>query len=222
MSTVFKNTAQLTFDEYVQNISIRIGMSPSSLHNLWKAPSEEHLARVNAFPNPSKKNVAHLGEIILKTQLHPGEQAEQLWGSVLENMHIRLSWKHLEESPAILPTGKGIVLSLRKLLFSTLVESSTTSFFGQELLSIEPKLLDYFETFDESSWKLSYRVPKSWAKDMLTAKTQVSTALQKYASISADAKSDACWMIRTLESELHDAGLHSHDIGLQLLLLYWV
>lgn len=222
MTSVFKNTAELTFDEYIQNISIRVGMSPTSIHNLWRTPSEDEAKRSEGIPNPSRKSVAHLGEAIFKMQLHPGEHAERLWAAVLGNIHSRVSPDSLEKSPALIRSGKVKILSLRQLLFSVLVESSTTSFFGEELLRIEPNLLEHFEAFDESSWKLSFRVPKPWAKDMLSAMNKVSSALQRYADIPLENRSRASWLIHTLEKQFRGAGLESRDIGLQLLMIYWV
>jgi hypothetical protein len=222
MTSVFRNTAQLTFDEYIQNISIRVGMSPTSIQNLWRTLSGNEIIRPDAFPNPSKKSVAHLGELIFKMQLHPGEHAVRLWATMLESIHSKLTPEGLTKLPALISSGEVKVLSLRRLIFSILVGGSTTSFFGDELLKIEPHLLEHFEAFDESSWKLSYRVPKPWAKDMLSAMNKLSTALQKYAERSKERRAEACWMIQTLEGEFRGANLESRDIGLQLLMIYWV
>lgn len=113
-------------------------------------------------------------------------------------------------------------MSLFQWCQKVLVDSATKTFFGDILLDISPDFTEHFYDYDENSWKLLYQYPRIFARDLHTAKSKMLNTLVTYLKLPKEQRSDASWLIQTLENEQRDIGIEIRDIAAMIMMGYWV
>ncbi|MCJ1268396.1 hypothetical protein MMC22_008284 [Lobaria immixta] len=74
-------------------------------------------------------------------------------------------------------------------------------------------LSEEFYDYDDQSWKLLYKHPRAFAKDVLSAKAKIVRIVVAYFQLPKEDRSDASWIIQFLEAEQSKIGLDSYDIA---------
>lgn len=166
MSTVYKNITTLTFDGFIRDLYTTFGMSKDGIRLMWQAQSSE----AKGTARSSSDRQYHLGEGVHRQQLHPGDQLEDITTKYLDQIRQRLSWDEIPDKSASPSTEKRKVLSLYSWCAAVLGNATVQALCGSALLELEPRLLDYFDVFDEESWKLTFQLPPLLAKRMHAAK----------------------------------------------------
>ncbi|KAF2478396.1 cytochrome P450 [Lindgomyces ingoldianus] len=225
-TAVFRNIADLTFDAYVRDMMLRLGASQAGFQVMWTKPSPEFVearAAQNGFPNPNFKPLIHACEDMFKVQLHPGPEMEVLRSRLIANILERLSWDGAPDAAILDQMGKGNVrtVSLSHWIKHSMLEAATKSFFGEAIFRVEPALLETFSSFDSNSWKFTYHLPRLFANQVYLDKEKLTSAFIRYAEMPLHERSDACWMVRTLETEMRAVGTGDKDIGAYFLMLFW-
>lgn len=103
-----------------------------------------------------------------------------------------------------------------------LLKAVTEAIFGDQLMKLDPQLLDYFTAFDDESWKLSYKYPRQVSKKMYQAKDNMVAAIEKYLRLAKDQRPEQAWLVGKLEAETKDAGIDTHDLAAMITSLLWV
>ncbi|KAL8998630.1 MAG: hypothetical protein Q9169_002381 [Polycauliona sp. 2 TL-2023] len=114
------------------------------------------------------------------------------------------------------------MVSLLEWNRKVLLESVITALFGPQLLQIDPQLLRHFTTFDEESWKLTYKYPHAFSKQMYHAKDQLVAAVHKYLQLPMDQRIDETWLIKKLEMETGRLVISKKDLAATITSLVWV
>lgn len=202
----------------------RFGVTPAATSILFDDPSASLLDMKNLEPNPSGKNMVHLGAAFLVTQLIPGKNLDEVRGVALNLINQRLTWGQMSMNPifSLKTNMRQKRVSLLQWTSQTLIESSTIAFFGPSLLRIDPSIGTTFLQFDDQMWKLLYSVPRPWSNDMLATKKKLHTTLMTYLDLSKDQRKGEAWFVRTYESEMRARGIKSHDIAGCLAMVLWV
>lgn len=221
--------AQKAIDELTHDISTadfmsRFGVSQPGLQRLFAHPSLLSLDSKSLHPNPSNKHMTHLGAAFFVTQLIPGQNLNDVQDIALRIMGEKLTWEHLSAARLIGSATDSAArdVSLLQWASRTMIESTTTAFFGPALLKIEPSLAEVFTRFDDKIWKMLYSVPYPFAKDMLEPKERLHRALATYLQLPKHERQGESWFIRTFEQEARARGISSHDIARCLAMVYWV
>jgi len=222
VSTVYRRTEDLTFDAYITDTMTNMGASPDATRRMWEIPQQN--SKTARFANPKNEPLAHLSLTIFQHGLHPGKPMEELETVLLDRINRMMSWDELQRtSKAIVVLGeKTSKVSLLEWTTSVMLKSATGVFFGKALLKIDPNMLDEYSYFDKHSWKLIYKIPPPWSTGMRKARDSVRETFSQYFSLPIEERSDACWMVRTLEGEMRACGIGSTDIGAYLMSIYWV
>ena len=210
MSTVYKNTTSLTFDGFIRDLYTTFGMSKEGVRLMWQ---------VNGFQaghgtsEPNSRQV-HLGQGVHRQQLHPGDQLEDITAKYIDQIEHRLLWKTMADVSMTEPTGKGQVIDLWQWCATILGNATMQALFGNVVLELEPRLLDYSYMFDSESWKLTFQLPPLLARRMHAAKDKGREAFIRYFQLPAEKRSDACYYLRTVEAKQREAGMTNRDIGI--------
>ncbi len=222
---MFRNVTDLTFDAYVRDLMLKFGASPQAYTAMWAKPSSESSMRCTEknFPNPNKKPLLQLCEDIMKAQLHPGAAMELLHSDFVQHVSAQITWdsipttaiRHKNE------TDTERVISLKNWLEYLFLNVATEVFFGAAITKVEPNLLENFASFDNDAWKFTYQMPAFVAKKVYKAKARLQLAFTKYAELPMEERSDASWLVKTLEAEMRAAGMENKDIGAYFLMLFW-
>ncbi|ESZ91021.1 putative cytochrome P450 [Sclerotinia borealis F-4128] len=220
VSEVYRNIEQLTFDDYITDMMISFGASSKAIKTMWNPPSAT-LKRPEGA-GPGKQALAHVAETLIRQQLQPGKNLDRLQDIFLNSVHRSMTWEHMA-SKAVLSSQQNMrTVSLLEWTREALLEGATEAFFGPTLLEIEPKLFESFFTFDDLSWKLTYRIPSPWSNDMKAAKATAQNALTRYFQMPKKQRPGACWLVETLETEMRAVDIEPVDIAAYLMMIYWV
>ena len=213
---IYKNTKTLTFDEYVQDVMKSIGVSENGIHNLWRPTAEQGNSKC------LHKTLAHASEDYYREQLLPGHQLDVLWERVLRFVSSSIRWDNVPEAFTVSFLDGSKRVSLLDWTRDILLKSVITAFFGDQLLRLEPELLRYFTAFDNQSWKLTYKYPRSISKNMYEAKDKIVAGIEAYLRLPKDQRSEAIWLIHKLETETGKVDIDVHDLAAMITSLVWV
>ena len=230
-AAAYKNTTSLNYDKFVQNLFNAFGVSPTTIERMYQSPEmflEDHKSKsLLQSENPLHKCLIHLNSDIYKQQLHPGSRLDALQGKFLSYINKSLCWEkssfwNVPSSTITKAPSSEVTVSLFQWCRGVLIDSATRTFFGDILLDISPDFTEHFFDYDENSWKLLYQYPRIFARDVHTAKSKMLDILVTYLNLSKEQKSDASWLIQTLENEQRDIGIDIRDIAAMIMMGYWV
>lgn len=213
VTDIYKNTKTLTFDEYVRDVMASIGVSKDGIEELWKEPENG---------NRLHKSLVHAGVDFYREQLLPGNQLNSLWPRIHNLIDEDLKWNNLPKSATIKKVNGTLTLSLLGWTRDVLLKAVITAFFGDKLLELEPQFLHYFSTFDDESWKLTYKYPRSVSKRVYAANDKLIAAIETWLKLPNDQRSEAAWLIQKLETEALTSGIDVRDLAAMIDSLVWV
>jgi hypothetical protein len=218
-SSVFRNIEQLSFIEYVKDIMIRFGATPEGVLRTWGTTSLGGIDKIHA--SHDGKSIFHQCERIIQAQLHPGVQMEKIQHKFLDYVHGSAMFSRIPKSVILSARPTEKMVSLQGWVQHSLLASVTELFYGHQILKLDPRFLEAFSKFDETGWKLMYKIPAFLSKDMLQSKETMMRVFDRYFSLPLSERHDASWMIQELEERLRSGGSQQRDIIAYLLLLYW-
>lgn len=219
VQAVYKNSLSLTFDDYIRDMMLSFDMTPLAVDKMWQNPTAKSTL---ISPNPLNKCLVQLGEDFYRQQLYPGPKLEILQRTLMGNIDQSLRWDSISNNITRSSTSNTKTLSLLRWCRDILLDSATRSFFGDGLLVVEPDLFQTFYTFDDNSWKLTYKLPRIMSQDMYRAKKKAVDALTAYFELPMEKRSGSAWIIQTLEMEMRQLGIGSSDIASLLMMTFWV
>ena len=76
MNNIYSNTASLTFDDYVKDMMLSLGVSESGVDALWRSSRPSEGAIDGKETSYSNKPLIHLAEDFYRLQLYPGQHFE--------------------------------------------------------------------------------------------------------------------------------------------------
>ncbi|KAL9057243.1 MAG: hypothetical protein Q9162_002447 [Coniocarpon cinnabarinum] len=224
VATITKSP-DFTFDSYMRDIMLDFSFTKPALDRMWERPGTDDKPKREAegrFPNIGRKPLAKLAEDIIRRQLLPGSMFESIQEDVLRRFLDVVSWERIRDDAVLSSSPGEKTVSLKKWTQTCLIGPATEAFFGTALLRVAPDLLDHFCEFDEKSWKLTYKVPTVFSKDMHAARRQAHESLIRYFELPREERDDAAWVIKTIEDEMRALGIGSEDIAANLSMFYWV
>ena len=194
-------------------------MTPLAVDKMWQKSTPKSTL---ISPNPLNKSLVQQGEDFYRQQLYPGPKLEILQRTLMSNIHQSLRWDSISNNITRSSTSNTKTLSLLGWCRDILLDSATRSFFGDALLVVEPDLFQTFYTFDDNSWKLTYKLPRIMSQDMYRAKKKAVAALTAYFELPMEKRSGSAWIIQTLEIEMRQLGIESSDIASLMMMTFWV
>ena len=210
MSVVYKNATTLTFDGFIKDLYTTFGMSAQGVQQMWRANPAKAYNIVNQD--------SHLGQGIHREQLHPGDHLEDLTTRYLNEIEKSVEWDNI---PATLPREKGKVLCLYDWCANVLGNAAMQSLFGDALLKLEPRALEYFYAFDSESWKLTFQLPPMLASNMHAAKDKSRDAYIGYVKTPMEDRPGICHYLRSIEAKQREAGMNDRDIAIAAQMFFW-
>lgn len=216
VTDIYKNSKTLTFDEYVRDVMQSIGVSDDGIARLWKTPDHSE------DPNRLHKALAHAGEDYYREQLLPGNHLDVLWERVNGLISSSIQWDKLPNNSTTDTLDTTQTFSLLVWTRDVLLKAVIRAFFGERLLELEPRLLEYFTAFDDESWKLTYKYPRSVSKSMYNAMDNMVAGVEAYLRLPKNERLEGAWLIHKMETETRNAGITVHDLAAMITSLVWV
>ncbi len=198
------------------------GVTPFAVAKMWEKPANDGPGSAILSPNPLHKLLAKLSEDFYRQQLYPRKPLEILQSTFMPNIHNSLKWYNISSKIISSSTKDAKIVSLLGWCREVLLDSATRSFFGNRLLEIELNLFQGSFDFDDNSWKLTYKIPRVFSREMYEAKQKSTDALIKYFKLPIKERPGAAWVVQNLETEMRQLGIQEPDIAAFVLMLYWV
>ncbi|KAI4207764.1 MAG: hypothetical protein LQ348_000460 [Seirophora lacunosa] len=216
---IYRNTSTLTFDDFVRDMMLSVGASEDGVQKMWESPRYD-----NSGTQRLHKVLAHAGEDYYRQKFHPGDHLGDLWMNIQQRIEQNMKWDNISPHCTIQePFGKNEkTLSLLLWCQSTLLSSVTNAVFGPKLLQLEPALLRSFVTFDDNSWKLTYKLPRFIAQEVYDGKDHIISAFKKYFALPASEREGRSWVVQMLESEMRGIGVREQDMAALFVMPFWV
>lgn len=202
---------------------LSMGASEGGVRKVWDVPgNNENGAAKNAGQSQLHKALAHAAEDFYRQQFQPGDRLNELWPTVQNLIEEHSSWENISGDCIVSSDNDTKKLSLWKWCRGVLLSSVTKAIFGEQLLQLEPALLEHFVKFDDESWKLTYKLPRTWAKDMFVARDNIIATLERYFALPEIERADAAWVVHNLEKEMRHIQLEEKDIAALFTMPLWV
>ena len=217
MSTVYKNMTTLKFDGFTRDIYTTFGMSKDGIRLMWQAQP----SKVKGTTESSSDRQFNLSSAIHRQQLLPGDYLDNITSKYLDVFRKRLSWDELPDESTSPSTEKGKIVSLYSWCAAVFGNATIHAWFGDVLLEVEPRLLEYYYIFDQDSWKLTYQLPVWLAKRMHAAKDSSRDAYIRYFQLPPEKRAGACHYIRTVEAKQRQVGMNDRDIAIHAQMFFW-
>jgi hypothetical protein len=216
-ASIYKNES-LSLNPWLIDMMHQFGASDRSIEAMWTTlpnaadhnPGAPHVVLHKWQDQPVKE----ICLMLFRQFLNPGDHLDILLDVLLGSIYQRMSWNAIPEDMIYQKDSQECTLSLSKWAQDVLLEGATKSFFGDALLKIEPRLLDSFAMFDETSWKLSYRIPEIFAGDCKKSKAIGEQALGQFFDLPIEQRLDTSLVIREIEKVLRVAEIGSEDMGI--------
>ena len=219
VTMLFRNTASLTFDTYIREMMVAIGVKSSGVDKWWHAKAIEGKP---GSRKPSFRIPAHVGESYVKSHLNPGAQLDHIQIDLLNRVSYHLS----PEGVPLLLRGRNVLqdpeeISLYWLCREVLVDAATRTFFGDSLMDTEPDSISHFAKFDDLNWQFILKYPAALSQEMLAGREKVMQALKSYYKRPLGQRKDASELILNLEKEMRAQELDEDDMAALSILTFW-
>ncbi|KAL8720306.1 MAG: hypothetical protein Q9225_002818 [Loekoesia sp. 1 TL-2023] len=217
--SIYRNTTTLTFDDFVRDMMLSVGASEDGVRKMWESPRYD-----SSGTRQLHKVLAHAGEDYYRQQFHPGDHLGDLWMEIQQRIEKSMTWDDISPNCIVHePFGKAEkTLSLLRWCQSVLISSVTNAVFGPKLLQLEPGLLRSFITFDDNSWKLTYKLPRFVAREVYGGKDHIVSAFRKYFALPMSERKGNSWVVQMLETEMRSIDVEEKDMAALFVMPFWV
>ena len=216
---LYKNKATLSWELFVQDLYRWIGFSNKAVEKLWQPPTEQQ-----KIINPVR--ILSPNEMVSeyqRRQLRPGKNLDTLAKSIVNRVSSLLQWQNLSLGQTRIRPGseKSLSLSLIEWTTHTFICSTTEIYWGKKILETDPSLLQTYNTWERTSWKYVFQVPRLFSQDMYSARDKLVDAFTTYFRVPQAERTDAAWFVSIAEAEMRDIGLDESDLGRAHMLQHW-
>lgn len=224
VSAAYKNTAALSFDKIVRELSITFGVSKDATDKVYRQPTSE-VGDITSQKFETKKirqkSLAQLNNEFWKQQLLPGDICYELQGKFLKHIEASLQLGNMSGQYVLSHDSiSGKTVSLLRWTQEVLLNAALRVFFGDRLVDLEPDLSRHFLEFDDDNWKLWYKWPN--ATKMHAAKSKLAKTLQRYLALPKEERPGAAFIVETMEKTQRALGMSEEDIAKILSMVIFV
>ncbi|KAM4066411.1 cytochrome p450 [Hirsutella rhossiliensis] len=199
---VYKNTKNLTFEEFVIGILKQTGMSKAGIQSVYNPLPETK----PGFPNPNGDPLSVLVRQIHMHQAYPGENLDILDSHFVAWFDGHFRFPAIQKTCATyaFPRGESeLQVPLWKFCSEIQVQAAGECYFGDTLS------------------KILYQYPSFLTGKLNAALKKMQRALQKYFEIPQSQRRGQLWQVNTMEDELRAIGVLEKDIGILFFNIFW-
>jgi hypothetical protein len=150
-------------------------------------------------------------------------------GAMLDNL---LHGRFIPEADRILgklrvasaATDENVSISLLHICIDVFVGGMLTAFLGKKQMrdrKANAAWVESFLTWERTSWKYMFRMPKLLSRDTLGARDEMINIFVRYLGVPPEERDDATYFVKETERMLRDARCGDEDIARVLVLHFW-
>lgn len=220
VSAVFRDTASLGFDGYLNELLISFGFTKEAIKKIWHKPSDDDEKMISETINPERMNFIHLAEDIFKRQLLSGEKMDRIRDDIMSTLHQSIQWRQLDYCTRH-SNGNGKQISLYSLCRFTMVEAATRSLFGSHLHNLDPDIVENMLSFGDHAWQVIFRLPAFLNLDVTAPRKKLMDALRVFVQLPESERSEQAWAIKNVLDASDSFDIDFESRASVLLLMYW-
>lgn len=215
ITTVYRNTATLSFEEFIRPMLMAFGASRGAVDK-W-IPLLDAKKRITAGGITNQTGIKLCHEALLH-----GKRLEGLQSVLLGKIHECVDFEKLSAKTVLSNSLENKRISLLQLCREVLMDSATHAFFGPRLLDIEPNLFEIYYIFDSTSWKIHTQYPRFLSIDVHDSKNKIWAAMTTYFKLPKESRPGMSWLIENLETEMRKLNIVEKDIAAIMVPMFWV
>ena len=205
----YRNTKTLTFDEFIEDSMTDLGVTPDGVRK--------------AFPKESgARSLASWAQELYRIQFLTGERADEFWATIHGSIDRSLQCDTLPKDAVLNSKGRAHTLSLWRWTRNTLIEAISRGLYGDIIFELEPDLVNIFAAFDDNSWKMMHKYPKSAAREVYDSLDKLNVMFQKYLQLPDEKRKGRAWVLQILEAKFKEFNLEGRDLAFCLIMPFWV
>ena len=222
---VYKNTKDLVFDTFIEDLMLSCGTSKEAAAKSSKQPPPYPSMREVSDLNPEIKSIINLAIEFHHIQLIPSTNSDytaQISARFMAEIEESLKWDNLLQAWGCPLDSEYIDTSLLHWAGDVLVKVGTKAYWGDRLWDTADDLLDSFYKFDRSIWKLLFHYPRLLSRDAIFPRDRIIEIMTKYFEIPQQERTDSAWFTKAMETEWRLIGLSERDMAASTLILFFV
>lgn len=221
----YKASTVLSFDSFLDESLRAFGVDESSLKLAWHKPIPEDVCYRDPNPvNPKQKSFIHWIRDIYRQALLPGEKMNDMVAHFHSYVNPNLQWERVSSFALSQGEKQGSIrLSLKDFTTTIMLEAITDSMFGDQLVKVEPNIIDYAAELNNEAWMLVYRLPKYFAGRVLDKRMKIMRALEKYRQIPQEERTAGgeAWSVEMVLKAQDILGMSSESNNAFVTLIHW-
>ena len=217
---VYRNTATLSFDEYIRDTVLAIGASKESVNKIFSSP--QAIKELHGLDVASDKALIDKAKSLYAQQFLPGPHLTEFWPVIQSKISNGMKWSNLPQKAIVQETANIKCLSLLTWVREALMEAATIAVFGPRLLELRPDLMETFTKFDNESWKMNYQMPPATCPEFYKNKAEIIAVLKQYFELSPSERQGQMWFVNSLEAQMRQLQMPLDDIACFFLMPVWV
>lgn len=219
LANMYKQTTGISWLRFVQDLYRWMGISQPNIDKLWQSPTKETQQSHPVRQHPPNDMV----EIYQFHQLLPGERLDQISIPFVDFLDKKLRVEHLQRNcPYVLESSlDSIKISVIDWTSDVFIRTTTEIYWGKSIWKVAPNLFESFLTWEKTSWKYIFQLPRFLSEDMYAARAQLVDAFTAYFGQPKNKRADCNYFVQAAEEELRDVAIDEHDIAKVQMLQHW-
>jgi hypothetical protein len=216
---LYRNTTTISFHSVIEDMYRWIGTSKDGFDKLFTLDENARHNIGMARPLTPALMVNEYHRHLMK----PGEPLDDLvHNRTIPRIKETLDSIANHDNPAIVSkSSDGPTVSLLELCGELFLRGTTTSFLGEKIWDVNPKLLDSFAMWERTSWKYMFQTPDILSRDMLNARDDIVKTFVMYLNIPREERSDSHDFVKAVETMGRDIGCSKQDMARVFMLHFW-
>jgi hypothetical protein len=222
-TTVLRGSPELTHTEHIQGLLRALGCSKFGVGEMHHASRSKVSGPGDNVGHPARVPFVLAAESLMRKQLLHRSLSQDLLTRTLQVLDMQTRWDGIE-AVAVLQTSKDArqkTVSLSKWAQGAMIRAIATAWFGAAIWDLSPTIIDDLVYLDHSLWKLVFRLPRPFAKDVQATRDRLRRCFVKYLRLSPSMKEDQCWAAKASEMEMRTRGMGEEDIACYMLMVFW-
>lgn len=209
---IHQNPTHVSHDPTLKHVLSCFGMTKEGIATFW---AEQPTGGLNTKP------LAHRCAAILAQEFSPGGTEQSLQSVLSEQISDATLWEKICPDAVSRNDNGTRTVSLSRWARDVYAVAFAKSFFGEQILNVNPHFLQSLHVFDDKSWMPIYGASGPWCGDMSNGLGRIQKTLMKYFALPESQRSDGSNLVKKMEKALRTGGMKDADVASYISMIYW-
>lgn len=208
---VLREPPEILHVEHLKNLLMGLGCSKMGI------------SEMDMGSEPKAAPLVLVAEGLMRKQLLEKSLSAESLARSLDILECNLRWYDMDDSVIISGTSRGSdrTVSLWRWAQIAIIRAVTTSWFGESIWDLSPSVVEDLVCLEHELWKLLFKLPGAYVKDVQAARDRLCRCLVDYISLPQAAQIGQSWAVKNAIEEMRRRRLHEDDMASYLLMILW-